>query len=242
MFGPTTTDRGRQLPDVTESATLTGVVLAGGFSRRFGERDKALARLDGEPLLARVVARLGRVADEIVVSCRTDQRDRFAAALADSRPPVRFAADPEPDRGPLYGFGAALDGTETERCALATCDAPFLDPRLLADLRDRLAGTDAAAAAVRTADGRRQPTQAVYRTARAEAACAALLDAGERRLAALPERLDCETVPADEAAGDAARSFFDVDTPADRERAIEPLDADSGAAARRPKREAAPPR
>jgi molybdopterin-guanine dinucleotide biosynthesis protein A len=245
-----------------ETDDPTGVVLAGGFSRRFGDRDKALARLDGRALLARVVGRLGEVADRVVVNCRADQRAAFADALAaddsatddsaaddsaerfDARSvPVEFVTDPVPDRGPLYGFRAALDAVESETCALAACDAPFLDPRLLADLAGRLVGEslgDGDAAAV-LADGRPVPTQAVYRTAPTEETCRSLLDADVTRLAALFDRLDVRAVPADEVAGNPERSLFDVDTPADRERAARLL-RDGGDGSRAGDREVARPR
>jgi molybdopterin-guanine dinucleotide biosynthesis protein A len=266
VFGPTPTDEPRQSPDVTEisrgfeTGDPTGVVLAGGYSRRFGERDKALARLGGRPMLARVVDRLAEAADRVVVNCRADQRAAFAEALAACDAvsvPVEFVADPVPDGGPLVGFRAAFRAVESETCALAACDAPFLDPRLVADLAGRLeAGrigddigesddashSDAVpdAAAVR-AENRLAPTQAVYRTAPTEAACEALLDADVTRLSALFDRLDARGVPAGEVAGDVARSLFDVDTPADREAAVEMLDAEEGADRPVP-REASPPR
>lgn len=60
-----------------------GVVLAGGFSTQFGDRDKALATADGDPMLARVVDRLNRIVDEVVVSCRRAQREEFERASAD---------------------------------------------------------------------------------------------------------------------------------------------------------------
>lgn len=211
-----------------ETDDLTGVVLAGGYSRRFGERDKALARLGGRPLLARVVTRLAEATERVVVNCRADQRDRFERALASSSVPVpvAFVTDPVPDRGPLFGFRTALRAVESEACALAACDAPFLDPRLVSDLAERLDTAETEAVALRTGE-QLHPTQAVYRTGPAEAACEDLLDAEEARLAALLDRLDHRAVPAESAAGNAARSLFDVDTPADRERAEQLLETES---------------
>lgn len=201
-------------------ADLTGVVLAGGYSRRYGETDKALARVDGRPMLAGVVARVGSLADAVVVNCRPDQRAAFETALAPTPVSVRFAEDAATDRGPLYGFRTALERVDTDGCVLATCDTPFLDPRLLSGLAERLETGDEAVA-VRTADGIVQPVQAVYRTGPAESAGDELLGDGERRLSALVERLACRTVPAAAVPGDAARSLFDVNRPEDRAQAVE---------------------
>ncbi|WP_205254585.1 molybdenum cofactor guanylyltransferase [Halorussus rarus] len=228
------------------SGDVAGVVLAGGYSRRFGDRDKALARLAGRPLLARVVARLGAATDSVVVNCRADQRAAFADALdlsADSETgvdvPVRFAPDPVPDRGPLFGFRTALRAVEAETCALSACDTPFLDPRLLSDLADRLTADSAAEAVAVVTKDRPHPVPAVYRTAPALEACDALLDAGDGRLSALFDRLAVRRVSADDAVGDVARNLFDVDTPEDRERAAVLL-ADRTSSERG--REATPPR
>jgi len=79
----------------------TGVVVAGGRSTRFGAREKALAEMNGEPMLRRVVEALGTVTDEVVVNCRRDQRDAFAAALDGVDTGVRFALNEQPDEGPL---------------------------------------------------------------------------------------------------------------------------------------------
>lgn len=204
----------------SEDRPLTGVVLAGGNSRRFGESDKALARIGGDPLLLRVVARLGEVVETVVVSCRSDQRDPFEATLESTAVPVQFVEDPTADCGPLFGFRTALENVETHRCVLATCDTPFLDPRTLADLVGRLeAGFDAVA--VWTADGRLQPSQAAYRTAPTVSACDHLFDSGQRRLVALFNRLDSLAVPVDRVDGNATVSLFDVDTPTDYAQAVE---------------------
>lgn len=57
---------------------------------------------------------------------------------------------------------------------------PLVDPSFLDFLFERVAGHDAAVA--RLEDGRFQPVQAVYRTEAMAAACADVLDRGDRRL------------------------------------------------------------
>jgi len=197
---------------VTDHPSAAGVVLAGGYSTRFGERDKALAPVDGTPMLRRVVERVGAVTDAVVVNCRADQRAAFASILADCDVPVAFAVDAVPDEGPLVGLAGALavhDATET---VLAACDMPFVDPAFLRFLREERAARDADAVVPSTGDGI-QPAQAVLATHRARRATRTAIDAGESSLHSLSDRL--ETVSVAEAAITARgfeRSLVDVNT------------------------------
>ena len=103
---------------------LLGAVLAGGQSRRFGG-DKALALLDGRPLIAHVIARLRPQVDALVVVGREYGGEK---SIADK---------PEPGLGPLGGLNAALayaaaNGFE----AVLTCGCDL--PRLPLNLATRL--------------------------------------------------------------------------------------------------------
>jgi len=85
--------------------TRSAVVLAGGYSTRFGDADKATASLDGEPLVRRVVERVAPAVDEVVVNCRAEQRTPIGQALDGLN--YRFAVDPVPDGGPVAGVRTA---------------------------------------------------------------------------------------------------------------------------------------
>ena len=74
---------------------LLGALIAGGQSRRFGS-DKALAPLEGKPMLTHVIEGLAPQVDTLVI-CGRDWPG--FANLADR---------PEPDQGPLGGLNAAL--------------------------------------------------------------------------------------------------------------------------------------
>ena len=79
---------------------MAGIVLAGGRGSRMGGVDKALLMLDGRPLIAQVIDRMG-----------------CARAISANGDPARFASfglpvlpDPLPDfPGPLAGILAGLD-------------------------------------------------------------------------------------------------------------------------------------
>ena len=82
--------------------SMSGVVLAGGASRRMG-RDKALMELDGEPLVARAVRLLSGVCSDVAVASG-DGRRLDGAGLG-----VRQVADVVPDAGPVAGIAAGLE-------------------------------------------------------------------------------------------------------------------------------------
>lgn len=197
---PTANDRG---------PTASGVVVAGGRSRRFGDRDKALAPVAGRSMLARVCDALAPAVDELVVNCRGDQADAVRAHLADRSLPTAVAVDPVPDRGPLAGVATGLDAASGERAVVASCDLPRLAPAVPHALLDRCAV--AARPAVPRVDGHRQPLCAAYPTERTRRACETALAADERALGALLDRLDPVTVPAAEVP--AAGTVESVDTP-----------------------------
>ncbi|ERH05816.1 MAG: molybdopterin-guanine dinucleotide biosynthesis protein A [Halonotius sp. J07HN4] len=178
----------------TVDTDRTAVVVAGGYSTRFGDRDKALAKIDGRPMLARVVNRVGNVVDNVVVSCRDDQHEDFAAALSGVDTQIRFVTDPEPDGGPLVGIATAFETVDSQYAAVIACDMPFVDPAFVRFLFSRAAGHDAAIPELD--NGHRQPTQAVYQVDRTASVAAERLAAGKRSLRGLLADLDTVVIPA----------------------------------------------
>lgn len=190
---------------VEDSTDRTGVVVAGGRSTRFGDREKALARFDGQPMLVHAVATLGDLADTVVVNCRPDQRADFGDALGDLDIDIEWALDEEPDEGPLAGLATALAAADTDWAVVLGCDMPLAEPTSLAGLATRLGDSDAV---VPRTDCGPEPLYAIYRVEPTRRAARAALDDGERSLRALLGRLTVnyvgDTVP--------ARSLTSVDT------------------------------
>ena len=136
-------------------APLSGVVLAGGLSTRFGS-DKAAAEVGGVSLLQRAVTLLESVLDEVWVSVRPDQ----ASDALRSRYPC--LEDRHPGAGPAAGLEAAhASGPGRAWLALA-CDQPGLTR---ADLQRLVTERDPNAAATAYCDpatGAPQPLCAIY--------------------------------------------------------------------------------
>jgi molybdopterin-guanine dinucleotide biosynthesis protein A len=144
----------------------TGVVLAGGRSRRFGSGNKALARVDGVTLVERVVETVATTTTDppIVAVARPDQRDALRDVLAEYDPDFVFDADSF--AGPIAGVAAATRAASTPWLFACACDMPFLSTSVLAWLGSHRP-TDADAI-VPVVGGTRQPLHAFYRRSSVE--------------------------------------------------------------------------
>ena len=136
------------------SSEVSGIVLAGGKSRRLG-RDKAVEPLGGEPLITRVLARLSRIAEHAVVVVNEAAR-ASVLPLGDS---ARAAVDLYPDSGSLGGIFTGLTAADAEWGVVVACDMPFLSVGLLEHMLTLRSGHDAV---VPVLEGRPEPTHAIY--------------------------------------------------------------------------------
>jgi molybdenum cofactor guanylyltransferase len=101
--------------------TLTGVLLVGGASRRFGA-PKALARLGDETLAARIWRTLGECCGErIAVGKRADSLD-LSFPIVDDGTDVR---------APLAGVVAGLRHARGGVCVFCPVDTPFVGAEAL---------------------------------------------------------------------------------------------------------------
>lgn len=163
---------------------LSGVVLAGGQSRRLHIDKARLPLPDGRPLLGAVVDILHGVCDEVVVVA--DAPGRYAdLGLA-----AREVTDVLPDRGPIGGLHAGLLAVRAPFALVVACDMPFLSPEVLAYMAGRPRSYEAMVPRV---GGRWHPTHAVY-SRDCLAPIEELLERGENRLSVLIDRLAVEAV------------------------------------------------
>ncbi|USZ72189.1 molybdenum cofactor guanylyltransferase [Natronosalvus halobius] len=215
---------------MTETPSRAGVIIAGGFSTRFQDGDKAVADLDGTPLIGHVADRLEDVTDELVVNCRAEQVDALQDALETRSRTIQVAVDRTPDRGPLAGIATGLEAASAPVAAVVACDMPFVETALLEALFERLEGdgdreTDehevrTAAVVPKHPDGWFQTTQAVYRTEPMANACRTALEADEGKILAALDRIEWTVLePADWKRHATLGSFDSIDTRADLEAA-----------------------
>jgi molybdopterin-guanine dinucleotide biosynthesis protein A len=164
---------------------VTGVVLAGGQSRRMG-RDKALLELSGETLLERTVHLLSSICGEVLVIGRDASSPATSGACA--------LPDDQPGLGPLGGIATALRALRTERAFFVACDMPLLQPDLIRYLISLTGEADAVVP--RSAYGP-QPLHAVYSVACLPAAESCLAE-GECAVSTMLARVPTRIVAPDE--------------------------------------------
>lgn len=206
----------------------TGIVLAGGRSRRMGV-DKAFIALAGRPLVAWVLDALAAVtAHRVIVTHDDDPRfERFGVPVVVDRLPARC---------PLSGLHAGLSAAPTDLCLVAACDLPLVQPALLALLAEAIgpalaavpdAGPTPLPPVVPAADvgaGGLQPLLAAYRRGCAPAIERLLAD-GPAPAALLAGAVPSVIVPPArwQAADPDGRSFVNVNTMSDLAAATQRL-------------------
>jgi len=105
---------------------LTGILLVGGASRRFGS-PKALAELAGETLAARAWRVLGETCDERIA----------VGKEADALPlPFPLLDDGTEIRAPISGLVAGLRAASNDVCVALPVDCPRIDAASLHALAD----------------------------------------------------------------------------------------------------------
>jgi molybdopterin-guanine dinucleotide biosynthesis protein A len=189
---------------------VTGVLLAGGKSRRMGE-DKRYLVMGGETLLERGLGVLRSVFQEVLV------------VIAQDSPPVgvdaKVVRDLVPECGSLGGLYTGLMQATTPCIFVVACDMPFLDQAVIAQFTSRRATADIVMAKLAA---RLHPMHALY---------------GKRCLPVLEQMIQARQLKIQEVVSHASlrvqyvtetdlssidpsgRSFQNVNTPADFEAA-----------------------
>lgn len=190
------------------SQKVTGVVLAGGASRRMG-RDKAFLNLGGRPLIRVVIQRMKDVCDEVMIVA--GERGSYESLG------VRVVTDRFAGVGVLGGLHAGLAAASHDVTLAVACDMPFLNPDLLRAFVGWIEGYDVA---LLRQDGEVEPLHGAYRRTCLHPIEDAIR-AGERRIVSFFPRVRVRSVTPEEVAAidPQLRSFRNINTPEQWERA-----------------------
>ena len=170
---------------------MTGVLLVGGASRRFGS-PKALAELDGEAFAVRIHRTLAEAFPHVVAVGKAADRLDLPFPVEDDRSELRAA---------LVGLVAGLRLSSTELAVVVPTDLPFVTA-------DYLRGLAAAAREATAAHPESGPLPGAYRRS-ALPVLERRLAAGELALRDAAAELEARVVPGDR------ELLRNVNTPAD---------------------------
>ena len=107
-------------------AGLTGVLLVGGASTRFGS-PKALARFHGETLAERGWRTLGETCEHRIAVGKSSDTLELPFPVLDDGSAVQ---------APIVGLVAGLKAAPTDLCVVLPVDCPLVTPELLLELAD----------------------------------------------------------------------------------------------------------
>jgi len=171
------------------TGSIVGLVLAGGRSVRFGG-EKAVALLDGRPLLEWAADRLRSVCTQVAINVRAGSQ---AEAVAEGKGLPTLHDEPGDALGPLAGVKVGLIWAQAQGArllAVSPCDAPLLPDGLYVRL---LAQADGGSAMAETRDGR-QPLCAIWPVASLPDVRAALRDGAHPPTWQMLERIGARKV------------------------------------------------
>ena len=181
---------------------VTGVILAGGESRRMG-CDKSLLPIAGARFIERIYRQMAALFDEVIIV--TNSPGLFEEL------PCRKVPDLYPVKGSLAGIHSGLSHARSDRIFVVACDMPFLSAEVI---RRLCARSEAADVIIPRSERGVEPLHALYDT-RCLPAVEELLDAGEKKIVRFfPQVRVCEVPPTAFADCDPdGRSFRNINTP-----------------------------
>jgi len=196
----------------------SAIVLAGGFSSRFGQ-DKGVLELANKPLIRHVVDAVGPVVDETIVVTNSEERvTKYARFL---KIDVKFAVDVGELRSPVIGALTGFGAAQGAYSLLLPFDTPFASKEVVSLLFELC--LNRAAVIPRWPNGHIEPLHAVYKTEPALEAAKAAVAEGKLKMRAMIEKLSgvryVSTLVIQQLDPE-LRTFFNVNTPADLKNAV----------------------
>ena len=196
----------------------SAIVLAGGFSSRFGQ-DKGALELADKPLIRHVTDAIDLLVDEVVVV--TNSRERILKYSQVMAADVQFVVDVCKARSPLIGALTGFGSAHGKYSLLLPFDTPFVSQEVVSLLFELCQGK--VAVIPRWPNGYIEPLHAVYQTKLALEAAEDAMTEGKLKLRALIEKLQgvryISTIAIQQLDPELL-TFFNINTPADLNKAM----------------------
>ena len=112
---------------------ITGIILAGGKSKRMGT-DKALLEVDGSTLLENMIQKLQPLCSEIIISSNNNEHANFGLSVF---------KDEVKDCGPIGGLSTCLAKAKTDWSLVVSVDSAFIEPEFISFLIENIGESDA---------------------------------------------------------------------------------------------------
>jgi molybdopterin-guanine dinucleotide biosynthesis protein A len=195
----------------------SAIVLAGGFSSRFGQ-DKGVLELADKPLIKHVVDAVSSVVDETIVVANSQERvTQYTKVMAEG---VHFVVDVCESRSPLIGALTGFGSAHGKYSLLLPFDTPFVSKEVVSLLFELC--LNRAAAIPRWPNEYIEPLHAVYQTKAAFEAARSAVAEGKLNMRAMIEKLIgvryISTLVIQQLDPD-LRTFFNINTPIDLKKA-----------------------
>ena len=188
---------------------LTGIILAGGMSSRYGA-DKALADIRGVPLVERVVQVMTAIFPHVILITNTPKRYRFLN--------LPMHEDLVKGIGPLGGIYTGLKLMEGRAGFVAACDMPFLSTDLVRHMVEIQGNFDAV---VPKMDWKIEALHALYSRC-CLPAIEGLIDSRQYQVFKFFSQIDVRYIDEDEIRvyDPDLRSFYNVNDPREWQKAV----------------------
>jgi len=201
-----------------ETVDRSAIVLAGGFSSRFGQ-DKGVLELASKPLINHVLDAISPVVNEIIVVTSSQERATQYAKVMTAD--AQFVTDVCESRSPLIGALTGLGVAHGKYSLLLPFDTPFVSKEVVSLLFELC--LKKAAVIPRWPNCHIEPLHAVYQTKLALEAAKTAVAEGKLEVRAMIEKLRgiryVSTMVIQQLDPE-MRTFFNINTPADLKRAI----------------------
>jgi len=196
----------------------SAIVLAGGFSSRFGQ-DKGVLELAHKPLIKHVVDAVSSVVNETIVVANSQERvTQYTKAMTAD---VQFVVDVCESNSPLIGALTGFGYAHGKYSLLLPFDTPFVSKEVVSLLFELC--LNKSAAIPRWPNEHIEPLHAVYQTKMALEAAKSAVAEGKLNMRAMIEKLIgvryVSTLVIQQLDPE-LRTFFNINTPADLKKAI----------------------